>query len=108
MESMYKGIIDHIVSLLKSHFDMCQVYKGKLHQWNDLLRFYNITISLSHLAFGDVFAEIGVREPNPSASEAFSKFGETHRSIEKQSIEMLQNLKPVNCKIECFCLIVIF
>uniref|UniRef100_T1L3I8 PRKCA-binding protein n=1 Tax=Tetranychus urticae TaxID=32264 RepID=T1L3I8_TETUR len=73
MESMYKGIIDHIVSLLKSHFDMCQVYK----------------------AFGDVFAEIGVREPNPSASEAFSKFGETHRSIEKQSIEMLQNLKPV-------------
>lgn len=51
---------------------------------------------VNNLAFGDVFAEIGVREPNPSASEDFSKFGETHRSIEKQSIEMVQTIKPVS------------
>ncbi|XP_053204869.1 PRKCA-binding protein-like [Panonychus citri] len=80
MESMYRGIIDYTISLLKGHLDICQVYK----------------------AFGDVFAEIGVREPNPSASEDFSKFGETHRSIEKQSIEMVQTIKPVLSDLHTF------
>ncbi|CAG2104618.1 unnamed protein product, partial [Medioppia subpectinata] len=46
-------------------------------------------------AFGDIFAEIGVKEPQPQASEAFSKFGETHRSIEKSGQTMLSSIKPM-------------
>ena len=49
----------------------------------------------SFQVFGDIFAQIGVREPQPQASEAFSKFGETHRSIEKEGINLLHTIKPV-------------
>ena len=59
--------------VIKAFIDMCAIYK----------------------AFGDIFAEIGVREPQPQASEAFSKFGETHRNIEKEGLKMLSKVKPV-------------
>ena len=47
-------------------------------------------------AFGDVFAGIGVREPQPNASEAFTMFGEAHREIERHAIRMLKTVKPVS------------
>ena len=46
--------------------------------------------------FGDVFSSIGVREPQPAASEAFSKFGEAHRDMERFAIKMLKTVKPVS------------
>lgn len=46
-------------------------------------------------AFGDSFAQIGVREPQSQASEAFSKFGEAHRNMEKAGIDLLRTVKPV-------------
>lgn len=46
-------------------------------------------------AFGDVFSVIGVREPQPAASEAFVKFADAHRSIEKFGIRLLKTIKPV-------------
>jgi hypothetical protein len=46
--------------------------------------------------FGDVFASIGVREPQPTASEAFTIFGEAHRKIERYAITMLKTVKPVS------------
>ncbi|XP_054164749.1 PRKCA-binding protein-like [Oppia nitens] len=72
-EYMYRGLMDHTKHVIKVFIDMCSTYK----------------------AFGDIFAEIGVREPQPQASEAFSKFGETHRSIEKAGLKMLSNIKPM-------------
>lgn len=48
-----------------------------------------------HTAFGDVFSVIGVREPQPAASEAFVKFADAHRSIEKFGIRLLKTIKPV-------------
>ena len=45
--------------------------------------------------FGDAFAAIGVREPQPRASEAFRKFGEQHRQMEKFGVMMLKTLKPI-------------
>ena len=48
-----------------------------------------------HRAFGEMFASIGVREPLPNASEAFTKFGETHREMEKFAIKMLKQVKPM-------------
>ncbi|XP_058424360.1 PRKCA-binding protein isoform X3 [Diceros bicornis minor] len=46
-------------------------------------------------AFGDVFSVIGVREPQPAASEAFVKFADAHRSIEKFGIRLLKTIKPM-------------
>lgn len=45
--------------------------------------------------FGDAFAAIGVREPQPRASEAFSRFGDYHRQMEKFGIDTLRAIKPV-------------
>lgn len=39
---------------------------------------------------------IGVREPQPAASEAFVKFADAHRSIEKFGIRLLKTIKPVS------------
>ena len=38
---------------------------------------------------------IGVREPQPAASEAFVKFADAHRSIKKFGIRLLKTIKPV-------------
>ncbi|XP_022249621.1 PRKCA-binding protein-like isoform X6 [Limulus polyphemus] len=45
--------------------------------------------------FGDVFASIGVKEPQPKASEAFTEFGEVHRSMEKYGIKLLKIVSPM-------------
>lgn len=50
-------------------------------------------------AFGDVFAEIGVKETQVEACDSFSKFGENHRMIEQRGIDMIKSVKPV--KINC-------
>jgi hypothetical protein len=47
-------------------------------------------------AFADTFAGIGVREPQPRASEAFRQFGDYHRQMEKFGIKMLKSVKPVS------------
>lgn len=47
-------------------------------------------------AFGDVFSVIGVREPQAAASEAFVKFADAHRNIEKYGIQLLKTIKPVS------------
>merc|ERR1719495_272825 len=44
---------------------------------------------------GDEFCKIGVREPQKSAHEAFCKFGEYHRQMEKRGIKMLKATKPI-------------
>lgn len=59
--------------MLKSYFDLLQTYKS----------------------IGDIFAAIGVREPQARASEAFTKFGQYHRLLERDGIKMLKALKPV-------------
>lgn len=58
---------------------------------------YNVWFSLS--AFGDVFSVIGVREPQAAASEAFVKFAEAHRNMEKFGIQLLKTIKPVRDQI---------
>lgn len=49
-------------------------------------------------AFGDVFSVIGVREPQAAASEAFVKFADAHRNIEKYGIKLLKTIKPVSAE----------
>ncbi|KAH9631255.1 hypothetical protein HF086_011959 [Spodoptera exigua] len=59
--------------MLKAYFDLLQTYKS----------------------VGDIFAAIGVREPQARASEAFTKFGQYHRLLERDGIKMLKALKPI-------------
>jgi len=71
--SMYTGLVNHSKEVLKAFFSLSQVHKE----------------------FGDVFSCIGVREPLPRASDAFSKFGNAHRNMEKYAIVALKKLKPM-------------
>ncbi|NXX12660.1 PICK1 protein, partial [Podargus strigoides] len=70
---LYKGLTEHTKSLLRAFFELSQ----------------------THRAFGDVFSVIGVREPQPAASEAFVKFADAHHSIEKFGIHLLKTIKPM-------------
>jgi hypothetical protein len=47
-------------------------------------------------AFGNEFCTMSVREPQPRASEAYRSFGEMHKNLEKDGIQMIKALKPVN------------
>lgn len=46
-------------------------------------------------AFGTEFCTMSIREPQPTASEAYRQFGEMHRGLEKEGIQMIKALKPV-------------
>ncbi|XP_062546257.1 PRKCA-binding protein isoform X2 [Armigeres subalbatus] len=72
-EAVYKGLVEHAKRMLKAHFDVLQTYQQ----------------------FGNIFAAISVREPQPRASEAFRIFGELHRNMEKDGIKMIKTLKPI-------------
>ncbi|KAG8195368.1 hypothetical protein JTE90_001386 [Oedothorax gibbosus] len=72
-EFVYKGLAEHTKLVLRGYFELCHVYR----------------------TFGDVFASIGVREPQARASEAFTKFGESHRNMERHGIKFLKTVKPM-------------
>lgn len=71
---LYRGCIEHTKILLKSIFEL----------------------STCHKAFGDLFASIGAREQQLKASEAFTKFGEAHRQIDRFAHALMKTIKPVN------------
>ncbi|KRZ23305.1 PRKCA-binding protein, partial [Trichinella pseudospiralis] len=70
--SAYKGLIYQMSSLLNAQFNMAEVYRE----------------------FGDIFCEIGSREPHVSSAEAFMNFGQVHRSMEKRTLKMIELLRP--------------
>ena len=72
-EIMYKGLVDHARAVLRGTFDLMILSRE----------------------MGDVFCNIGVREPQKAACEAFCKFGEYHRQIERRGIHMLKATKPI-------------
>lgn len=72
-EQMYKGLVEHAKRMLKAYFDLLQTFQD----------------------FGNAFAAISVREPQPRASEAFRLFGELHRQMEKDGVKMLKIVKPI-------------
>ena len=92
-EVMYRGLVEHTRRLLRSYYDLCQVYKGTIRRMGKIDDFAQSQRFLS--AFGDIFSTIGVRELQPRASEVFTKFGEMHRQMERYGLVMIQQLKPV-------------
>lgn len=57
---------------------------------------YQCFLNFFFIDFGDTFAEIGAREPQPRASEALVRFAEYHRQMERQGLLLIKALKPVN------------
>ena len=99
--AMYTGLVLHVKKLLRAIYDLsrvriCSYLKIEpLRIWPlPFLKLILKWFTQVHRAFGEVFAAIGVREPLPNASEAFTKFGETHREMEKFAIKMLKKVKP--------------
>ncbi|XP_026077094.1 PRKCA-binding protein-like [Carassius auratus] len=85
---------DGLVKRLEELEKTAELYKGLMEHTKRLLRaFYEL--SQTHRAFGDVFSVIGVREPQAAASEAFVKFAEAHRNMEKFGIRLLKTIKPM-------------
>ncbi|CAF0731375.1 unnamed protein product [Rotaria sp. Silwood1] len=70
---LYRGLIEHTRSVLKAIFELAHTHRN----------------------FGDAFANIGAREPQFKASEAFTKFGEAHRQIDRHAITLLRTVKPM-------------
>jgi len=48
--------------------------------------------------FGETFADIAVREPQPRASESLMRFSEYHRRMERQGLMLIEVIKPVSIK----------
>lgn len=72
-EIMYRGLVDYCKRVLKAYFNVFQATN----------------------AFGTEFCQMSIREPQPTASEAYRAFGEMHRGLEKEGIKMIKALKPV-------------
>lgn len=72
-EIMYRGLVDHCKRVLKAYFNVFQAMQ----------------------AFGTEFCTMSIREPQPTASEAYRAFGEMHRGLEKEGIQMIKSLKPI-------------
>uniref|UniRef100_A0A8C5QCQ5 Protein interacting with PRKCA 1 n=1 Tax=Leptobrachium leishanense TaxID=445787 RepID=A0A8C5QCQ5_9ANUR len=85
---------DGLVKKLEELEKTAEFYRGMMEHTKRLLRTF-FELSQTHRAFGDVFSVIGVREPQPAASEAFVKFADAHRSIEKFGIGLLKTIKPM-------------
>ncbi|XP_062847009.1 PRKCA-binding protein [Trichomycterus rosablanca] len=85
---------DGLVRKLEELEKTAELYKGLMEHSKRLLRAF-FELSQTHRDFGDVFSVIGVREPQAAASEAFVKFAEAHRNIEKHGIHLLKTLKPM-------------
>ncbi|XP_029491924.2 PRKCA-binding protein-like isoform X1 [Oncorhynchus nerka] len=85
---------DGLVKRLEELEKTAELYKGLMEHTKRLLRAF-FELSQTHRAFGDVFSVIGVREPQAAASEAFVKFAEAHRNMEKYGIQLLKTIKPM-------------
>lgn len=85
---------DGLVKRLEELEKTAELYKGLMEHTKRLLRAF-FELSQTHRAFGDVFSVIGVREPQAAASEAFVKFADAHRNIEKYGIQLLKTIKPM-------------
>ena len=95
-ENLYRGLVSHAKATLHAFFDLIQVYKGIFIKLLINILIFSVISNILHvLVFGDAFAAIGVKEPQPRASEAFRQFGEQHRQMEKYGIMTLKNLKPI-------------
>lgn len=95
MEQSYRHLVDHTERVLRAFYALTQCFKGLTL----ILYVIHFLLFISYklcTEFGDTFAEIGAREPQPRASEALVRFAEYHRRMERQGLMLIKALKPVN------------
>uniref|UniRef100_A0A914WT70 PRKCA-binding protein n=1 Tax=Plectus sambesii TaxID=2011161 RepID=A0A914WT70_9BILA len=85
---------DSLVKKMQELERNAEMYRGLMEHSRNLLRAY-YNLSRTQKKFGDIFAEIGAREPQKAASEAFTIFGEAHRNMDKQGMKLLRVLHPM-------------
>ena len=91
-------------SLVKRHNELeriAEMYSGMVSHSREVMRAI-LSLSKVYKDFGDVFAAIGVREPLPNASQAFSQFGDAHRKMERFAVMTLRQLKPMVSDLNTF------
>lgn len=79
------------------------MYNGLVARVKKLLQCY-YALSQTHKAFGDAFAEIGVKELQPRAAEAFTKFGNVHRAMERCALDFMRKARPIVSDLNTFLL----
>lgn len=86
--------LDSLLKKLEELDRTAALYRGliKYTRWV-IIRM--IELARIHRSFGDAFATIGAREPQIKASEAFTKFGNAHRQIDRYAATLLETVRPV-------------
>ncbi|XP_075260402.1 PRKCA-binding protein-like isoform X2 [Convolutriloba macropyga] len=85
---------DGLIKKMQEMEKIAGMYRGLMNNTKGLLRGY-LQLAHSHRMLGDVFSEIGAKEPQSVASEAFRKYGDAHRNMEKLGVKLLRTLKPM-------------
>ncbi|ESO07936.1 hypothetical protein HELRODRAFT_75092, partial [Helobdella robusta] len=85
---------DSLVKKLQELERVSATYEKLVQRVKKFLKAF-LELSLAHREFGDVFSSIGVREPHHQASLVFSKFGDTHRELEKNALTAIKAIKPM-------------
>jgi hypothetical protein len=88
------NLLDSLLKKMDELERTSELYKGLMQHTKNLLKAI-LELSVTHKAFGDIFASIGAREQQKRASETFFQFGETHRQIDKYAHVLLKTIKPV-------------
>jgi len=78
--TMFSGLVAHSRSLLRAIFRLSKVHQN----------------------FGQILSQIGVKEPQVRAGEAFSQFAEAHRDMEKFAISTMKTLRPMVADLNTF------
>lgn len=90
----YDVSLDTLVKKLAEIEDMAQLYRGLIkHARRFLIGLYDL--ARIHRDFGDAFANIGAREPQRTASLAFTQFGDAHRQLHQHAMTLLGAVAPV-------------
>jgi hypothetical protein len=89
--------LDHLIKKIEELEQTAKLYRGLIKHTRSVL-ICIFELGDIHRSFGDAFANIGAREPQIKASEAFTQFGEAHRQTDRYAKTLIQTVKPVRNK----------
>jgi hypothetical protein len=88
--------LDSLIKKLEELYRTAALYRGLIKHVRWVLRGI-FELSYIHRDFGNTFANIGAREPQLTASKAFTQFGDAHRQIYQYATTLITTINPV-CK----------
>ncbi|XP_063720053.1 PRKCA-binding protein-like [Symsagittifera roscoffensis] len=85
---------DGLIKKMQEMEKIAAIYRGMMNNTRGLLWGY-LRMAQAHRLMGEVFSQVGAKEPQFSASEGFRKYGEAHRSMEKFGVKLVRTVKPM-------------